>query len=147
MRRVRLTHECSCDAHNSVGGVQHAGILAAVLHAAVDAGEHSMPRVDKSTEAKGDWQTVQMQWGGLGHVDPSLNKIVHNYSCSVTPKTFITGWVHAVNHMILVDFVKETLTLHQKHIALAPCKKSAEHQKEIQDTQNELFTPILKQSC
>ncbi len=104
-----LTHECSCDAHNGVGGVQHAGILAAVLHAAVDAGEDSMPRVDKGTEAKGDWQTVQMQWGGLGHVDPSLNKIVHNYTCSRKPKTFSTGWVHpahAVHDMILMEFVK-----------------------------------------
>ena len=61
----RLTHQGPCHAHNGVGGVQHAGVLAAVLHAAVDAGEDSMPRIHKGTQAKGDWQAVQVQWGGL----------------------------------------------------------------------------------
>jgi len=92
-----LTHECSCDAHNGISGVQHAGILAAILHAAVDAGEHSMPRVDKGTEAKGDWQAVQMQWGGLGKVDTPLDKTVHHYSCSRNSKTFSTCWVQPVH--------------------------------------------------
>ncbi len=79
-----LTHEGSCDAHNGVGGVQHAWILAAVLHAAVDAGKDSMARVDKGTEPEGDWQGVQVQWVGLGNVNASLNKIVNNHPC----KTF-----------------------------------------------------------
>lgn len=95
---VGLTHACSSDAHNGVGGVQHARILAAILHAAVDAGEHSMPRVDKGTEAKGDRQTVQMQWGGLGHVNPSLNKVVHNHSCSTEPPR-LSALVGCIQHI------------------------------------------------
>lgn len=79
---VGHTDKSSSNAHNSVGGVQHAGVLAAVLHAAVDAGEDGMPRVDKGTEAKGDGQAVQMHREGLGHMDAALNKIVYYNTCS-----------------------------------------------------------------
>lgn len=76
------TNEGSSNAHNSVGGVQHAGVLAAVLHAAVDAGEDGMPRVDKGAQAKGDGQAVQVHREGLGHMNAALNKIVYHNTCA-----------------------------------------------------------------
>ena len=76
------TNKCSSNAHNSVGGVQHAGVLAAVLHAAIDAGEDGMAGVDKGAEPKGDGQAVQVHREGLGHMDATLNKIVYYNTCS-----------------------------------------------------------------
>ena len=79
---VGHTNKCSSNAHNSVSGVQHAGVLAAVLHAAVDAGEDGVAGVDKGAEAKGDGQAVQVHREGLGHMDAALNKIVYYDTCS-----------------------------------------------------------------
>ena len=42
-----LTNEDADQAHDGISVVQHPGVLAAVLHAAVDAGEHSVARKDK----------------------------------------------------------------------------------------------------
>ena len=60
MQSTKLTYKGACDSDNNIGCVQHLGVLAAVLHAAVDAGKHRMAREDESTEAEGDWQAVQM---------------------------------------------------------------------------------------
>lgn len=76
------TNECTSNAHNSVCGVQHAGILAAVLHAAVDAGEDCMARIHKGAEAKGDRQAVQVHGDCLGHMDATSYKVVHNHTCA-----------------------------------------------------------------
>ena len=79
---MSLTDECTSNAHNSVRGVQHAGVLAAVLHAAVDAGEDCVPRVHKSAEAKGDGQAVQVHGDRLGHMDAACYEVVHYHTCT-----------------------------------------------------------------
>ena len=76
------TNEGTSHAHNSVCGVQHAGVLVAVLHAAVDAGKDCMPREHKGAQAKGDGQAVQVHRDGLRHMDAPGNKVIHHHPCT-----------------------------------------------------------------
>ena len=76
------TNKCTSHAHNSICSVQHAGVLVAVLHAAVDAGKDGMPREHKGAEAKGDGQAVQVHRDGLRHMNAPGNKVIHHHPCT-----------------------------------------------------------------
>ena len=41
-----------------------------------------MPRVHKSTEAKGDGQAVQVHRGCLGYMDTPRYKVIHYHTCA-----------------------------------------------------------------